>query len=255
MEDRWTLRNKNALVTGGTKGIGLAIVKDFLARGARVFFVARHAEDVSAVTFGLREKGYDIESASLDVSKTDDRQRLLLEVMNRWNKLDILVNNAGTNVRKKADEYKAEDIDLIMNTNLEAPLDLCRKFYPLLRTSGEGSIINVSSVAGAGHVRTGVIYGMTKAAINQMTINLACEWADAGIRVNAVLPWYIRTPLAEPVLSNPDYLGAILSRTPMKRIGNPEEVAHLVTFLAMPVSSYITGQCIAVDGGFTKNLF
>ena len=116
-------------------------------------------------------------------------------------------------------------------------------------------MINISSVAGLGHLKTGVIYGMSKAALIQMTSNLACEWAGDGIRVNAVAPGYIWTPLAETVLRNPDYLESFLARTPMKRIGNAEEIASVVSFLAMPASSYITGQCIAVDGGFTKNLF
>jgi tropinone reductase I len=255
MNEQWSLKNKNALITGGTKGIGLAIVKDFLEHGASVFYVARNSKEVELLNRELLEQGHNVSSAALDISKSTERQELLDIVINKWNKLDILVNNAGTNIRKKAADYSEEEIELIMNTNLDAPLDLCRKFYKLLKASAAGSIINISSVAGAGHVKTGVIYGMTKAALNQMTGNLACEWASDGIRVNAVLPWYINTPLAEKVLSNPVYLNSILSRTPMKRIGRPEEVAYLVSFLAMPVSSFITGQYIAVDGGFTRNLF
>ena len=96
---------------------------------------------------------------------------------------------------------------------------------------------------------------MTKAAMNQMTRNLAAEWADQKIRVNAVVPWYIDTPLARQVLNDPQYLNEVISRTPMKRTGKPEEVASLATFLCMPAASYITGQCIAVDGGFSVNLF
>jgi Tropinone reductase 1 len=100
-------------------------------------------------------------------------------------------------------------------------------------------------------MKTGAIYGMTKAAMIQMTKNLACEWAEENIRVNAVAPWYIETSLARQVLKDLDYLGDVLGRTPMKRIGKPEEVAPAVAFLCMPVSSYITGQCLAVDGGFS----
>jgi Tropinone reductase 1 len=99
-------------------------------------------------------------------------------------------------------------------------------------------------------VRTGAPYGLTKSALHQLTMNLACEWADDGIRVNAVAPWYIRTQRTGPALSDPDYLDEVLQRTPMGRIGEPEEVAGAVAFLCMPASSYITASVIAVDGGF-----
>ena len=104
-------------------------------------------------------------------------------------------------------------------------------------------------------MRTGAIYGTTKAALIQLAKNLAVEWASDHIRVNAIAPWYIRTPLAEQVIQNKDYLEEIISRTPMGRLGEPDEVSALAAFLCMPAASYITGQCIAVDGGFSVNLF
>ncbi len=101
-------------------------------------------------------------------------------------------------------------------------------------------------------MRTGAPYGLTKAALHQMTRNLACEWAEDGIRVNAVAPWYIRTQRTEGPLADPDYLEEVLARTPMGRIGEPEEVASAVAFLCLPAASYVTGECIAVDGGFLR---
>ena len=155
------------------------------------------------------------------------------------------------NIRKKTTDYSAEEYNKILRTNLDSTFHSCQLAYPLLRKSERASIINISSVAGITHVRTGPPYAMTKAAINQLTKNLAVEWGMEGIRVNAITPWYIRTPLAEQVLKDKKYLQEVLNHTPMGRIGETEEVANLAAFLAMPASSYITGQIISVDGGFS----
>ncbi|HRZ76956.1 MAG TPA: SDR family oxidoreductase, partial [Bacteroidales bacterium] len=133
---------------------------------------------------------------------------------------------------------------------LHSAYELSRASYPLMKDQG-GSIVNLSSVAGQTHLGTGVVYAMTKAALNQMTRNLAMEWAGNNIRVNAVAPWYTRTPLAESVLKDPDYQSKVLERTPLGRIGEPEEVACLVTYLCMDHAAYITGQVINIDGGFS----
>jgi Tropinone reductase 1 len=135
---------------------------------------------------------------------------------------------------------------------MKSVFEMSRLFHPLLSKSGTGSIINISSVAGFTSVNSGSVYAMTKAAITQLTRYLSVEWAKDNIRVNAIAPWYIRTPLTEPVLSIPENLKKILGRTPMNRVGKPEEVAAVAAFLAMPASSYVTGECIAVDGGFLK---
>jgi Tropinone reductase 1 len=123
--------------------------------------------------------------------------------------------------------------------------------YPLLKKSGRASILNISSVAGLTSLKTGSPYAITKAGIIQLTKNLAAEWAVDGIRVNAIAPWYIKTPLTEALLNKPDFLKSVLDRTPMKRVGEPREVASAAAFLCSDAASYITGQCIAVDGGFS----
>jgi Tropinone reductase 1 len=251
MKNLWSLEGKTALVTGGTKGIGLAIVNEFLSLGAKVYIVARSFESLDKTIVEAKIDIEHLDGSMADVSKPEDRKRIIDTVKKRWGKLDILVNNVGTNIRKKTEAYKDAEFSHIMDTNLRSAFELSRMCYPLLKASGLGNIVNVSSVAGLTHMKTGAIYGMTKAAMIQMTKNLACEWAEENIRVNAVAPWYIETSLARQVLKDLDYLGDVLGRTPMKRIGKPEEVAPAVGFLCMPVSSYITGQCLAVDGGFS----
>ncbi|MGE0090156.1 MAG: SDR family oxidoreductase [Bacteroidales bacterium] len=254
MIDRWNLNNKRAIVTGGTKGIGEAIAKEFIDLGAEVLVVSRKNEDFEKLK-SLLKNPEKLSYFSADVSKLSDIEKLAEFVNTKWNKLDILVNNVGTNIRKKTIEYSYDEFDKILHTNLRSAFELSKSLYPLLKKSEQGNIINISSVAGITHLRTGSIYGMTKAALIQLTKNLAGEWAADSIRVNAVAPWYIRTPLAETVLKNPEYYNEVISRTPMKKVGNPEDVAATVAFLCMPSAAYITGQCIAVDGGFTINGF
>ncbi|BBN01848.1 hypothetical protein Mp_2g10760 [Marchantia polymorpha subsp. ruderalis] len=161
------------------------------------------------------------------------------------------VNNAGTNRRKAMTDFTTEDYQVIMNTNLESAFHLSQLALPLLKNSGNACIVNVSSVAGIIAINSGCIYAMTKAAMNQLTKSLCCEWAKFGIRVNSVSPWYIKTPLANQVLQNEAFAADVLSRTPMRRVGEPHEVASAVAFLCLPASAYITGQNITIDGGFT----
>jgi len=254
MINRWNLNDKKALITGGTKGIGEAIAKEFIDLGAEVLVVSRNKEDFEKLK-SLLKNPEKLSYFSADVSKLSDIEKLADFVNTNWGKLDILVNNVGTNIRKKTIEYSFDEFDKIIHTNLRSAFELSKSLYPLLKKSGQGNIVNISSVAGITHLRTGSIYGMTKAALIQLTKNLAGEWAADSIRVNAVAPWYIRTPLAETVLKNTEYYNEVISRTPMKKVGNPEDVAAVVAFLCMPSAAYITGQCIAVDGGFTINGF
>ncbi len=245
----WSLSGQCALVTGGTKGIGEAIVRQFLHLGASVFIVARDNDLLQQQLADYRQQGHSVEGLAADVSQPGVAAQIVDAVKTVWSSVDILVNNAGTNIRKPTAEYSSAEYEHIINTNLRSAYELSQATYPLLKTSGAGKLIFVSSVSGLAHTSSGSLYGMTKAALLQLTRNLAVEWAPDQIRVNAVAPWYINTPLATPVLTNPEKLTGILKRTPMNRIGEPEEVASVVSFLSMPASSYVTGQTIAVDGG------
>lgn len=243
----WTLAGKRALVTGGTKGIGLAVAEEFLNLGAEVFVVARGKEELSK----LLSRSKSIDGLAGDLTEASVRKEIIARLEKKWGVLDVLVNNVGTNIRKRFVEYDEAEIRKVFEVNLFSLTEMSRLAFPMLKTSGKGSVINLASVAGSLDVMTGPPYGMTKAAIIQLTRHLAVEWATHQIRVNAISPWYIDTPLAAPVLSTPDRLAKILARTPMNRVGQPHEVAGAVAFLAMDLSSYITGQNLMIDGGMS----
>jgi len=254
-DQKWNLSGKKALVTGGTRGIGKAIANELLELGAEVFLVSRSEEDIDACLSVWRAENRTVHGYAADLSKQEERSGLLEKIAGTWDSLDILVNNVGTNIRKKVSEYSSDEFDFLLETIYKSSYIITKELYSLLKSSGDASVIMMSSVAGMDHIRTGAIYGPLKAAMNQLCKNLAVEWAPDNIRVNAVAPWYIRTPLTQAMLENEEYLADILDRTPMKRVGTPEEVASLAAFLCMPAAGYITGQVIAVDGGFSVNMF
>ncbi|HYK77826.1 MAG TPA: SDR family oxidoreductase, partial [Daejeonella sp.] len=251
LSNRWNLNGKRCVITGASKGIGRAIAWEFLNLGAEVFIISRKEDELQTVINEWKQQNFKIDGVAADVSKASERERIAQAIQEKWGGLDVLVNNAGTNIRKKTAEYSAEEYHFLMQTNLDSAYHLCQLFYPLLQKSAQGNIISITSVAGLNHLRTGSVYGMTKAALVQLSKNLACEWAADNIRVNAIAPWYIETPLAETVLQNPDFLQEVLNRTPIKKIGQPEDVAAAAAFLCMPAAAHITGQCLAVDGGFS----
>jgi tropinone reductase I len=246
-EERWSLKGKRAVVTGGTRGIGAAVCEELLAFGAEVLFAARNESDIRRASGAWGERATGVRA---DLSRQDDRERLAEEIARRWNGVDILVHNAGTNLRKKTVEFTASEVDHILQTNLFSAYELTRRLHPLLVKGSHPSIVFMASVAGLTGLRTGTPYAMSKAALIQLARSLALEWGPAGIRVNSIAPWYIDTPLTEPVLSKKEFFDAVIDRTPLGRIGRPAEVAAAVAFLSLPAASYISGQCLAVDGGF-----
>ena len=245
-------------MTGGTKGIGKAAVEELLHLGSRVLTCSRNEEDMKKCLIEWNEKGYShdrIQGVVADVSTIEGREKLLSASKSMFNgELHCLVNNVGSNIRKKTIEYTDADFDFIFNTNLQSSFSLTKALHSELK-AGKGRVVLVSSVAGGCGIaiKSGVLYAMTKAALSQMVLNLAAEWGPEGIRINAVSPWYTNTPLVSHLLSNHEFFGEVCARTPLGRVAEPEEVSSVIAFLCMDASSYITGQTIAIDGGFTIN--
>ncbi|XP_024971633.1 tropinone reductase homolog At5g06060-like [Cynara cardunculus var. scolymus] len=253
---RWSLAGMTALVTGGTRGIGYAVVEELAELGAVVHTCSRNEVELNQRLQEWSAKGFSVTGSVCDVASRPQREQLMEKVSSLFSgKLNILINNVGTYFMKPTTEYTADDYSFLMATNLESCYHISQLAHPLLKASGFGSIVFISSVAGLTHVPVGSIYGATKGAINQLTKNLACEWAKDKIRTNNVAPWATKTSLVEDLFANKEFMDAVISRTPLKRIAEANEVSSLVAFLCLPAASYINGQIIAVDGGLTVNGF
>ncbi|XBI86529.1 hypothetical protein VPH35_094465 [Triticum aestivum] len=230
-EERWSLAGATALVTGGSKGIGHAIVEELAGFGARVHTCSRNAAELEECRRRWEEKNLRVTVSVCDVSVRAQREKLM---------------------ETPAAECTADDFSNLMTTNLEASFHLSQLARPLLihaSIAGGGSIINVSSIGGSIAFAGSTVYAITKGAVNQLTRNLATEWAPNKIRVNGVAPGFVTTDMIKDVDS--EYMKQENSKTPLGRSGKPVEIASAVSFLCMPAASYITGQTICIDGGQT----
>uniref|UniRef100_A0A1D1Z9V5 Tropinone reductase At1g07440 n=1 Tax=Anthurium amnicola TaxID=1678845 RepID=A0A1D1Z9V5_9ARAE len=257
---RWSLYGMTALVTGGTKGIGHAIVQELAELGASVHTCSRTQAELTACEQSWAASNLRVTGSVCDVSSHEERKALMEKVSSVFGgKLNILISNAAMVVLKPTVDHTAEDVSRVMATNFEAAFHLSQLAHPLMKASGEGSIVFISSIAGAIAVRNTPIYGASKGAMNQLTRNLACEWARDNIRTNCIAPGPIKTPLLEQMAKGNAWAAAAAAKSasliPQGRIGEPEDVSPLAAFLCLPVASYITGQIIAVDGGIMAGDF
>lgn len=245
------LDGQKAIITGAGRGIGRALAIGYAQAGAEVALVSRTQSDLEEVRNEITSFGGRALAVPADLRNPADIERAMDDIISQWREVDILVNNAGMNIRTPAMDVSEEEWETIMQTNLKSAFLFSQLAARNMKEHGGGKIISISSVAGQTALRTGVVYAATKAGLIQMTKNLALEWAKHGIRVNAIGPWYFRTPLTAKLLADEAYLGDIVNRTPMGRVGELEELVGPAVFLASDAASYITGQTLFVDGGMT----
>jgi 3-oxoacyl-[acyl-carrier protein] reductase len=248
------MKGKSSVITGSTKGIGLEIARIMLYSGANVVVNSRSETEVESAVKKLESDPYSkgiVTGVSCDVGIYENCEKLTNHATRNFGKIDVLVNNAGTSMISDSLELKKEDWDRTIRTNLSGPFYLSQTCGREMAKNRGGSIINISSMFGSGGVPKRLAYCSSKFGLNGLTKTLAAEWAHYNIRVNAVSPGYIETPMDVGDQSIGGYSPEdIKRRTPMGRYGTGIEVARVVLFLASNLSSYITGANIVVDGGW-----
>ena len=252
MQDLFSLKDKVALITGSTKGIGLSIAETYAAAGAKVVISSRKAEVCEAVANELREKGFEAIAKPCHIGNKAQLQDLVDTTLATWGKIDVLVCNAATNpVYGPLSELTDEAWDKIMDTNVKSTFWLCNMVLPGMAKAGGGSVILLSSIAAIkGNDKIGC-YGMSKAAEAALTRNLAVEWGPKGIRVNAIAPGVVVTDFAKALVEDPKRKAIVENQTPLRRLGQPIDIAGVAQFLATDASAYMTGQYLVADGGTT----
>ncbi|MFE4836306.1 SDR family NAD(P)-dependent oxidoreductase [Arthrobacter sp. NPDC056691] len=241
------LDGKKALVTGAARGLGKAIADGLAESGATVYGTSRDTETARQIS-----ERYGTPALPVDITETTTIRQFTDSLLQESGGIDLLVNNAGVNVPKPALELTADDWDTVFDTNLKGSFFLTTAIARHWVDRGTpGAIVNVASQAGIVGIEERAAYGSSKAGLIHLTKILALEWAAAGIRVNAVAPTFVRTELTASTLSRPDWAAELLSRIPIGRFGEPEDIAGAVAFLLSDAASMITGHTLAIDGGYT----
>lgn len=246
------LNGKVAVITGSSRGIGRAIAEMFARAGAKVVVSSRTAEACEPVAEAIRAAGGEAMVVPCHVGKKEEVQALVDKTIAAWGQIDVLICNAAINpVYGPMTDLDDDAFDKIMRANVLSPLQLCNLVLPGMAARGGGNVVILSSIAGLkGNPVIGA-YGISKAADAALTRNLAVEWGPRNIRVNAIAPGLIKTDFARALWESPKLLAQVEEQSPLRRIGQPEDIAGTALFLATDASAFITGQTIVADGGET----
>jgi dehydrogenase/reductase SDR family protein 4 len=244
------LHGKVAVVTGSSRGIGRAIAEGYSRAGARVVVSSRSFEACEPVATLLRQEGGDVTNIPCHIGRKEQLRALTDRTLEKYGRIDVLVCNAAINpIYGPSASVSDEAFDKIMGTNVRSTFWLCNMVIPGMASRRSGSVILISSIAGLRGSTTIGCYGVSKAAESALARNLALEWGPANIRVNSIAPGLIATDFAKALIEDPKRRAHVESRTPLRRIGRPEEIAGVALFLACDLSSFVTGQVIVADGG------
>ena len=246
------LTGRVAFVTGGNGGIGLGFARGLAKAGAKLMIAARNPDKNAAAVTTLRALGAEAEAVETNVTDAASIEAAIAATIARFGRLDILVNNAGTNIRNRPETYAEADWHTVIDTNLTSAYLAAKAAYPHLKTSGHGRIINNGSMLSIFGMPLHMAYAASKGGIVQLTKSLATAWAADGITVNAILPGWIDTELTRRARTDmPTLNDNVVTRTPVKRWGQPADFEGIAAFLASDAAAYITGTAIPVDGGYS----
>ncbi|MBX3575171.1 MAG: SDR family oxidoreductase [Mesorhizobium sp.] len=246
------LPRKVAIVTGASRGIGKSAASILARLGARVVVSSRDIDACSQVVKEIEAAGGEAFAVACNISRREDLESLVTATIGKWGKIDFLVCNAAVNPTMGPLAELREDVfDKILSANVKSTLWLCNLALPHMAANGGGSVVIVSSVLGIKGSGTLGAYGISKAADFALARNLAVEWGPRGIRVNSIAPGLVQTDFAKKLWEDADAVGERNARTPLRRIGQPDEIGSIIAFLGSPAASFITGQVIVADGGVT----
>lgn len=244
------ISDKVAIITGSTRGIGLAIAEAFGQAGAKIVISSRKKENCEEGLRHLNMQGIEAISQPCNMSKRDQVEQLVNRAVSQYGRLNIVVGSAAANpFFGSLTDIEDAAFEKIFATNLRGNLWLCKAALPHIADAGGGSVIMISSIAALRGTEGIGAYGVSKAALIQLTRTLAVEWGPKGIRVNSIAPGLVKTEFARELWEDPERLEKIENHTPLRRIGTPEDIAGVALFLASDASAYVTGQVIIADGG------